>query len=376
MKRAVFICVTAVCSIAIVAILGELMARALVIPYRVPHPPPLRRVDPYQVNPYFFFTRPYLQVYMPGATYEAERSSFKITYRINQRGFRGPEIAVREATGLKRLVVIGDSIVEGHGVEFADVFTERLGVALRPLGWQVINAGVAGGSPIYYAANVPRYLALQPDAVLLLIFENDLTDDRGTESHVFSLPLLDDEHVLLRGAPPTTACCESRLYTWLRRMWKEVEFKRSTVGRIVARNQASPAPTDEQKEWSTIASFLIAPSMIDRQWKMSQPYLDYLAEAFRRNNVSLLIANFCLGTLAPGPNEAYYHAHCRQLDDRVAAWAKGNTLPFRSLVPEISEAFGGPHVFELMIKDDGHPTPRTHMVIERALRPWLVDYLP
>src|SRR5262249_30185646 len=135
------------------------MARALVTPYGVPHPPPLRRVDPYKVNPYFFFARPYLQGYMPGATYEAERSSFRVTYQINQRGFRGPDIAAREATALKRLVVIGDSIVEGHGVQFDDVFTERLGVALRPVGWQVINAGVAGGSPIYYAANVPRYLA-------------------------------------------------------------------------------------------------------------------------------------------------------------------------------------------------------------------------
>src|SRR5215813_492100 len=110
MKRVVFICVTAMCSIAIFGILGELMARALVTPYRVPHPPPLRRVDPYKVNPYFFFARPYLQVYIPGATYEAERSSFRVTYRINQRGFRGPDVAVGEATAPKRLVVIGDSV--------------------------------------------------------------------------------------------------------------------------------------------------------------------------------------------------------------------------------------------------------------------------
>src|SRR5262245_18311804 len=145
MKRALFVCLTAVCSIAIIAVVGELIHPALVTPHRVPKPPSVRRVDPYQVNPYFFFAWPYLQVYMPGATYEAERSSFKVTYRINQRGFRGPEILARDTNRLKRLVVVGDPIVVGHGVEFDEVLTERVGASLRVCGWERINAGVEGG---------------------------------------------------------------------------------------------------------------------------------------------------------------------------------------------------------------------------------------
>ncbi len=352
------------------------MARAFVAPAPLSQPPPRRSVDPYQVNPYIFFARPYLQTYIPGSHYDAERVAFTVPYHINRRGFRGPEIPARGPASPRRLVVIGDSIVEGHGVEFDDAFPARLGVALEDRRWEVINAGMAGASPIYFAANVPRYLAMDPDAVLLVLFENDLTDDRNMEPRLQSLPALDDDEAFLRGAPPGGGGSWSRLYEWLRRMWNDVTFKRSPVARIAARNGASVAPTEEQARWSAAAAYLIAPSMIDRQWTMSQAYLDYAVEAFRQKGVSVLIADICMGTLAPGPNEEWHHVHCRQLDERIVSWARRRNLPVLSLVPTMARLFETRRAIDLMIPYDGHPTAAAHAAIAAALSPWLTEHLP
>jgi hypothetical protein len=147
---------------------------------------------------------------------------------------------------LNRLLVIGDSIVEGHGVGLDGIFTQILGDNLSEFGWEVINAGVTGASPIYYAANVPRYLSLQPDAALIVIFENDLTEDRLVESRFFSLPLIDDGDKLLMDSQGTGRCCRSSLLAVLRRVWNVVHP--SDVDRIVIQNQSHRLkPNDEQK---------------------------------------------------------------------------------------------------------------------------------
>src|SRR5215831_8555727 len=234
-RRVSFVGIALVLWLSIMLGIGEVLARALITPTCMPAPPAPRQIDPYQPNPYFFFARPYLQIYVPGSTFEAARSSYRVTYHINRQGFRGPEIAGRETVRLKRLLAIGDSLVEGHGVEFDQTFAELLGQHVRDSGWEVVNAGVAGASPIYYASNVPRYLSLEPDAALIVIFENDLTDDRAQEARFFSLPLLDEEGPLLRGTVSETGCRPWRLYTAARRVWNDVH--RSPIARIVARNR-------------------------------------------------------------------------------------------------------------------------------------------
>jgi hypothetical protein len=246
MKKAIFVCVTACFCILVTFAIGELLARLFLPVYRLPDPPAPRAIDPYKQNPYIVYTRPYLQVYLPGAVYESARSSFRIPYQINRQGFRGPAVKPRHGARLNRLLVIGDSIVEGHGVGLDGIFTQILGDNLSEFGWEVINAGVTGASPIYYAANVPRYLSLQPDAALIVIFENDLTEDRLVESRFFSLPLIDDGDKLLMDSQGTGRCCRSSLLAVLRRVWNVVHP--SDVDRIVIQNQSHRLkPNDEQK---------------------------------------------------------------------------------------------------------------------------------
>lgn len=226
--------------------MGELQARFFIKPQRIPEPPPFSKMDPYQPNLYMFTARPYVYFQIPGSKYIQARSYYQIDYEINSMGFRGPEILPKSSNDnkIKRLIVIGDSITEGHGNKFTETYSYRLGENIRQHGWEVVNMGVQGASPIYYAANLKRYNSVQPDAVLILIFENDLFEDRFSESVFFKFPILDDNDALLM----TTASAllsKSRLYTLLRRGWQHLVH--SPVDKIIAKNREITYTQEEQQ---------------------------------------------------------------------------------------------------------------------------------
>lgn len=74
-----------------------------------------------------------------------------------------------------RLMVLGDSLAAGYGLEKNDSFTEQLVVALRKQGHAVhmINAGVSGDTSAGGKARVGWALADKPEAVILELGAND-----------------------------------------------------------------------------------------------------------------------------------------------------------------------------------------------------------
>ncbi len=357
---------------------GEMLARWFVTPVRIPAPPPLSVIDPYKGNPYMTFMRPYFQFHIPGGEYIQARSYFRIKYEINSMGFRGPEFLEKKRTGLKRLLIIGDSMVEGHGCEFTNTFSYRLGEKGRKHGWEVLNIGVQGANPIYYAANVERYLSLRPDAVLLVLFENDVFEDRIQEGRFFNLPVLDNENALLMGHATKKFLFKSHLYVLLRRIWKK--NVRSPFEKIVARNleaakELETIPVSEKsKKALEITPHIIVPEKFDKQWSMTEKYLDYALASFRREGVPVMIANLVINGIAPGGHEGNI-GHAYTLNKKAAAWAAEENLPFLSLRPIFADAWKEHQIEDLSIKDDGHPTPAAHAIIERALIPWLAKHL-
>lgn len=108
------------------------------------------------------------------------RAQCDVLYRINSLGFRGAERSREKPPGTHRVVVLGDSVTFGWGVEDADRFTD---VAER-----ILDEGRAGGPRIeLFNLAVPGYetshqwiafreraLALDPDAVVFVFNENDV----------------------------------------------------------------------------------------------------------------------------------------------------------------------------------------------------------
>jgi len=96
--------------------------------------------------------------------------------RINSHGQRDPERSLAKPGGVKRVLLLGDSVVEGHGVREVDTLSQQL-ERLLGAGFEVLNFGVSGyctKAEIELLAT--KGLAFAPDQVVLLFVGNDFND--------------------------------------------------------------------------------------------------------------------------------------------------------------------------------------------------------
>jgi lysophospholipase L1-like esterase len=102
--------------------------------------------------------------------------------RLNSDGYKDAEFTVHKDSGVIRIVMLGDSITKGTGVELGKTFSDRLEdmlnrkiSALKPgLRYEVMNFGV-GGYNIESEIETLKVYALKydPDVVVLNYFFND-----------------------------------------------------------------------------------------------------------------------------------------------------------------------------------------------------------
>jgi hypothetical protein len=337
--------------------------------------PPKAVIDPYRKHPYIVYRKPFIYLHIPRAEYVHYHPRYKIRYRVNSKGFRGPEIRTEPMSGKRRLLILGDSIAEGQGCNYNETFPFLLKRSLAPIGWEVVNCGVQGASPIYYAANMDRYAYLNPQAVLLVIYDNDLWEDRIRESYYFSLPWMDSPASLVTGTTPSPML-RFRLLLVLDEAWSRIRkpFISADLENLIRRNLLSRPTNDEQKALAELSRYLVAPSLFDQQWQMSRAYLDYVVKRWREKKVRVLITNLSLLNLAQNKPEAF-RRHSLALNDRAVSWAKSENLQIVSLVPHIEDYMVKNGPAGIIIPQDGHPTPGGHRLIESILRPWLIKEL-
>jgi hypothetical protein len=108
-----------------------------------------------------------------------ENGGARVLVSIDDRGYRGP--AIRRVKDRPRVLVLGDSFVEGEFSPLPETYVARLGDALtaamrRPL--ETVNAGVVGYGPDQIDARIAGELdALAPDLVVLVLYAgNDFGD--------------------------------------------------------------------------------------------------------------------------------------------------------------------------------------------------------
>lgn len=116
------------------------------------------------------------------------------TLRTNSLGFRGPEIAREKPPGTFRIVVLGDSVSYGTGVDEEVTFLRRWETSLEQRhpgrAFEVVNTG----HPMYdtvqeLALLRDEALALQPDLVLLVYVVNDVEPTRDVvEQALLGMP--------------------------------------------------------------------------------------------------------------------------------------------------------------------------------------------
>lgn len=103
----------------------------------------------------------------------SERIWFTKYWKVNSLGYRDREIDENNIGNKKKVMIIGDSFVAGHGIEDPkDRFTDRLQVLLGDQ-YAVFNLGVNGADTQAEYNKLVSY-PLKPDLIILAHFANDI----------------------------------------------------------------------------------------------------------------------------------------------------------------------------------------------------------
>lgn len=103
----------------------------------------------------------------------SQRKSGRIVYSFNGAGFRDVEHQLPKPPGRFRIVVVGDSVTEGSGVRFEEMFSRVLQSRLGP-SYEVITLAQGGlNTPQEIHLLEKHGLAYEPDLVILNFVLND-----------------------------------------------------------------------------------------------------------------------------------------------------------------------------------------------------------
>jgi hypothetical protein len=129
-------------------------------------------VEPVRIARYYPFGR---EIF--GGHLTLAQREFAVSYDFNRFGFRDAEFVAEKNAGERRILFVGDSFVEGQGVEVAQRFSTLVAqqLALDAGGpettYRAVNLGQLATQPIDYLHNLAGFgLALHPDFVVVGFF--------------------------------------------------------------------------------------------------------------------------------------------------------------------------------------------------------------
>jgi len=325
-------------------------------------------------------------IHEPGADYVSESPTGGQSFRmsINSHGFRNPEIPAASA-GRFRIAFIGDSFTEGYGVEFEEGFValseralqERVGDSEV----ETINMGMRGGSPSTYWRQLERTLELSPDGLVLVAYDNDLSDDFH---YSYSLdPIRSDVYRAIDWLPFDSRLVET---------FAEI-FVRARYERALSRSEEIVGGQPlRASEWNFGAGtvdadpvgFYARPGLWERHWATSRDYLARIATEVASRGVKFAIAYI------PCPQIGIHGDCCQGLYPVAEGKRPGEENVFRDWLRELAaeqdvpfidvsekflelEALGDQEL--VYLPDDGHLNERGNAivadVIADRLRGWV-----
>jgi lysophospholipase L1-like esterase len=151
-------------------LLAELLLR---LPLVTPHEPVWQAGSGYRLD------RDVIYSLRPHSTGVWRSDEFEERRSINGSGLRGPEVKARQSIQT-RIIVLGDSLVFGHGVGDGEAWPAQLEArfALAGRDVEVLNAGVPGyGTDQSYQLFALRLRSLEPDLVIFCLYLNDVDDN-------------------------------------------------------------------------------------------------------------------------------------------------------------------------------------------------------
>jgi len=320
--------------------LGELAARVLLRPGAVSDLRGLHEVRP---------DRGWLYGLRPGAEGRVSETGDAL-YRINEDGFRGPRHARPRPDGVSRMLVLGDSVSFGYGVEEADAFPRvlerELAARVPSRAVEVVNLGVGGYNPWNETQLlVDVGLGYQPDLVLAQFCINDLNDptvhfDAQTRLALSSVPDAAYPDPAKRRVPSqapsraAAACGASKLCALLRDRW--LAWRATPFDDADRRAAVLPVESDAGPEW---------------RW-LEARYVEMAASAAAGGaRFALLVVPYAAQLDRPAPDA---------VQERLLSMARRHGWTVVDPLP----AFRAAHAEgEKMFHDWWHPTPAGHRLV-------------
>jgi len=144
--------------------------------------PDVERITPGVQNAYELTDNPVLGYVLKRSYVHQGPAHGNRIARTNSHGFRDIERTFRKPAGSTRIILLGDSVVVGHGIETIDDTISRQleNRFAQSETVEVLNMGIGGYCTRAEAELLAvRGLAYQPDLVLLVFVYNDYTDLNG-----------------------------------------------------------------------------------------------------------------------------------------------------------------------------------------------------
>jgi lysophospholipase L1-like esterase len=316
--------------------------------------------------------------------------------QFNGLGLREREISQTKPTDERRVLVLGDSFVQGVEVDVEQTLTRKLEQRLRSAGESavVINAGVAGFSTDQELLLLENLgWSLQPDVVVLVFYiGNDVTEN-SSELTKLRKPrfTLTADGTLEQGAIPSAAMDRGGVSTLLRRESRLVSVfdtgvipKLRTVpgiGRlfVVPADSAGPEPVGAGPGGSDVYRAELNQTW-QNAWLVTDRLLGRLSEQTRARNVPLLLIG------APSKWEVYpddWQSLLRQNnlpisgwdlnapEDRLAAMASRLDIKYVSAGSRLREASSSSE--RQYFRNDVHWTPAGHNSVAEAVAAALME---
>lgn len=269
--------------------------------------------------------------------------SYGVEYRINSRGYRDDEILQEKPPGAFRVLALGDSVLFGQGVSFAETTAERIQSALSDVlpgrNVEVINTAVAGYNVYQYdVISGGEGAALSPDLILIGLSKNDFVGPSDIE--------------ILRRLAYEKLDYRSDVHVRLRRMSAVFHLVDGMAMRFSAwlGNPVPEALRYESKERG------------EPQRRYTAATLEGIARRARRNGIPLLVAAFpTRKELLAGRIEVPV--------DSLARAVQGEGQYFLDLFDVFVEAAGRG---EILFLDPVHPTQQGHSVAAQAVMEQLI----
>jgi lysophospholipase L1-like esterase len=264
-----------VCSLVLACLLGEVAARFL-FPEWAPRTPRITKF--WQYHPRYGWA------HVPNTSGRFSAYGFDTTVSINEKGFRGPNVRYERNAELKRVLILGDSLTWGFGVNYEDTFASRINQGSSQV--ELVNLAVSGYSTdqelLLYLDEGRKYEA---DTVVVVVAGNDVGGNMRTTAYfIYGKPAfrLHGDDLQLVNQPPGKVAWTKRMvvqvawHSYVLTQMNRYLHKRK-VNRILAVTEKRAPITSEEKTFPrSVAEKLSLRLLVELKRKTSEDKAGFL----------------------------------------------------------------------------------------------------